>query len=432
MTLLGICYGFSRNRKAINWRLVAGGIALQFILCIAILKVPFVYSIFQLIADGFVNLLTFTQAGATFIFGSWPEETWVQSMDFSTGERVVFKVGYMFAFKVLPTVVFFSAFSSVLFYFGILQKIIYGFAWLMSKFMRLSGAETMAAAANVFIGQTEAPLVIKPYLEKMTPSEILCVMVGGMATIAGGVFALFVALLGPDFAIHFLTASIMSAPAAVVASKILYPQDRPEEINTNLAVPREKVGNNLLDAISLGTTDGVKLAVNVGAMLLVFIALIALLNGILGSIGEVTGANLWIHYQTNGQFVGLSLESILGFVFAPLAWLLGVPNQDLMAIGALLGKKTAINEVVAYSDLGVIQASGHPLNPKSVLIATYALCGFSNFSSIGIQIGGIGALAPSQRKNLTEMGIMALVGGSIACFLTAVIAGMLVGDGFTF
>ncbi len=432
MALLGICYTFSRNRKAINWRLVAGGIALQFILCISILKVPFVYAIFQLIADGFVNLLTFTQAGATFIFGSWPEETWVQSMDFSTGERVVYKVGYMFAFKVLPTVVFFSAFSSVLFYFGILQKIIYGFAWLMSKFMRLSGAETTASAANVFIGQTEAPLVIKPYLEKMTPSEILCVMVGGMATIAGGVFALFVALLGPEFAIHFLTASIMSAPAAVVAAKILYPQDRPDEINTNLAVPREKVGNNLLDAISLGTTDGVKLAVNVGAMLLVFIALIALLNGILGSIGEVTGANLWIHYQTNGQFIGLNLESILGFIFAPLAWLLGVPNQDLMAVGALLGKKTAINEVVAYSDLSAIQGSAHPLNPKSVLIATYALCGFSNFSSIGIQIGGIGALAPNQRKNLTELGIMALVGGSIACFMTAVIAGMLVGEGFTF
>ena len=283
----------------------------------------------------------------------------------------------------------------------------------------------MAAAANVFIGQTEAPLVIKPYLEKMTPSEIMCLMTGGMATIAGGVFALFVALLGPEFAIHFLTASIMSAPAAIVAAKMLYPQEDAEELNTNLEVPRDKVGNNLLDAISLGTTDGVRLAVNVGAMLLVFIALIALLNGMLGWAGDVSGLNLWINYQSGGQFSSLSLESILGFAFAPVSWLLGVPNPDLMIVGTLLGKKTAINEVVAYTDLSVIQASAHKLNPKSVIIATYALCGFSNFSSIGIQIGGISALAPSQRKTLTELGIKALIGGTVACFMTAAVAGML-------
>ncbi|MCB0610784.1 MAG: Na+ dependent nucleoside transporter [Lewinellaceae bacterium] len=423
--LLGICYALSKNRKAINWRLVGGGVTLQLILCVAILKVPFIYTFFKWIADLFVKLLDYTQAGATFIFGSWPDEAYIQAMDFSNGQHIMYKVGYMFAFKVLPTVVFFSAFSSILFYFGILQRIIYGFAWLMSKFMRLSGAETMAAAANVFIGQTEAPLVIKPYLEKMTPSEIMCLMTGGMATIAGGVFALFVALLGPEFAIHFLTASIMSAPAAIVAAKMLYPQEDAEELNTNLEVPRDKVGNNLLDAISLGTTDGVRLAVNVGAMLLVFIALIALLNGMLGWAGDVSGLNLWINYQSGGQFSSLSLESILGFAFAPVSWLLGVPNPDLMIVGTLLGKKTAINEVVAYTDLSVIQASAHKLNPKSVIIATYALCGFSNFSSIGIQIGGISALAPSQRKTLTELGIKALIGGTVACFMTAAVAGML-------
>lgn len=428
VAMLGVCYAFSKNRKAIDWKLIGGGLALQFLLAILILQVPFIYATFQYIADRFVDLLDFTEAGATFLFGAWPAEAWMDSMDFSNGERIPFKVGYMFAFKVLPTVVFFSAFSAILFYFGILQKIIHGFAWIMSRFMSLSGAESTAAAANVFIGQTEAPLVVKPYLEKMSKSEIMSLMTGGMATIAGGVFALFVALLGPEFAIHFLTASIISAPAAIVAAKMLYPAEKGIVLNTKIEVPKEKLGNNLLDAISIGTTDGVRLAVNVGAMLLVFIALIALLNGLLMGIGNLTTLNSIIESSTDGLYKGLNLEYILGIIFAPIAWLLGVPGDDIMVIGQLLGKKTVINEVVAYADLSSLQSpdSGITLNPKSVIIATYALCGFSNFASIGIQIGGISALAPGQRKNLTELGLLALIGGTVACFITAAIAGMLI------
>ena len=428
IAMLAICYAFSKNRKAIDWKLIGGGLALQFLLAILILQVPFIYGVFQYIADRFVDLLDFTEAGATFLFGAWPSEAWVNAMDFSNGERIPFKVGYMFAFKVLPTVVFFSAFSAILFYLGILQKIIYGFAWLMSRFMSLSGAESTAAAANVFIGQTEAPLVVKPYLEKMSKSEIMSLMTGGMATIAGGVFALFVALLGPDFAIHFLTASIISAPAAIVAAKMLYPAEKGAVLDTKIDIPKEKLGNNLLDAISIGTTDGVRLAVNVGAMLLVFIALIALLNGLLMGVGNLTSLNSIIESATDGLYKGLNLEYILGIIFAPIAWLLGVPSDDIMVIGQLLGKKTVINEVVAYADLSMLQApeSGIILHPKSVIIATYALCGFANFSSIGIQIGGISALAPGQRKNLTELGMLALIGGTVASFITAAIAGMLV------
>jgi CNT family concentrative nucleoside transporter len=335
----------------------------------------------------------------------------------------------MFAFKVLPTIVFFSAFSAILFYFGILQRIIFVFAWLMSRVMRMSGAESIAAAANVFIGQTEAPLVIKPYLEKMTKSEIMCLMTGGMATIAGGVFALFVVLLGDEFAIHFLTASIISAPAAIVAAKMLYPESSPEAIKRDLSVPKDKLGNNLLDAISLGTTDGIRLAVNVAGMLLVFIALVALLNSLLVWGGSIGNLNDVIASSTGGRYENLSLEFILGMFFSPVAWLLGTPNVDILAVGQLLGKKTVINEVIAYADLSVLQGSAlTALQPKSVIIATYALCGFANFSSIGIQIGGISAIAPSQRENLTKLGVKALIGGTIACFMTAIIAGIIVGN----
>ena len=426
--LLFICYLLSNNRKGIDWRLVLGGIVLQIILAVLILKVPIVYSMFQWIADRFVDLLSFADAGANFVFGIWPDAVWVQTVD-TAGQRVPFQIGYMFAFRVLPTIVFFAAFSAILYYFGILQRIIYVFAWIMSKFMHLSGAESIAAAANVFIGQTEAPLVVKPYLEKMTKSEIMCLMTGGMATIAGGVFALFVTLLGDEFAIHFLTASIISAPAAIVAAKMLFPEPDPSKVNRDLAVPKDRLGSNLLDAISLGTTDGVKLAVNVGAMILVFLALIAFLNAILLWTGGVIGVNDNIAEMTNSRFAGLSLEYLLGMLFAPIAWLLGVPSDDILIVGQLLGKKTALNEVIAYVDLAGFQASDNvQLDPKSILIATYALCGFANFSSIGIQIGGISAIAPGQRQTLTELGIKSLIGGTIACFLTAAIAGMLLSE----
>jgi len=440
VSMIAICYAFSANRKAINWKLVLSGIALQIILALLILKVDFIYDGFKIVSDGFVALLGFADAGAAFLFGAWPESgVWlVNEVNGAAPPGTVvpvapdtkmqlFKLGYMFAFKVLPTIIFFAAFTSILYYLGILQKIIYVFAKGMSKVMSLSGAESLAAAANVFIGQTEAPLVIKPYLDKMTKSEIMCLMTGGMATIAGGIFALCVSLLGPQYALHFLTASIISAPAAIVTAKILYPETM--EVDRSVAVPKEKLGNNLLDAISIGTTDGVKLAVNVGAMLLVFISLVAMINAILGWFGGFTGLNGIVNNFTDGRFATFNLESILGLIFAPIAWLLGTPSEDLILVGSLLGKKTAVNEVVGYVDLSIMIADAKiQLSDKSIVIATYALCGFSNFSSIGIQIGGISAISPKQRPTLTELGLKALIGGTIACFLTAAVAGMMLDE----
>lgn len=430
VVLLGFCFLLSKDRKNIDWKLVGGGLLLQVVLALLILKVPFVYQLFDFVADGFVKLLSFTDQGAKFVFGDmWYDEVWMdKAVRDGNGALIAmepYSLPFMFAFKVLPTIVFFSAFSAMLYYFGILQKIIFVFAWIMSRVMHMTGAESIAAAANVFIGQTEAPLVIKPYLEKMTKSEIMCLMTGGMATIAGGVFALFVIFLGPQYAIHFLTASIISAPAAIVAAKMLYPETDRNAINRDVTVPKDKLGRNVLDAISLGTTDGIKLAVNVGGMLIVFIALVAFLNYGLIKIGFLVGLNDNIASATGGRYDGLSLEFILGMLFSPIAWLLGTPVQDITAVGQLLGTKTVINEVIAYKDLSLI-ADG--LQPKSIIIATYALCGFANFSSIGIQIGGIGAIAPSQRETLSELGLKSLIGGTIACFLTAIIAGVIVGN----
>lgn len=423
IVMLGASYLLSANRKNIDWKLVLSGLGIQFVLALLMLKVPGVKLAFEWVASFFVSILQYTEAGSRFMFGNIID-------DMNT-------FGYIFAFQVLPTIVFFSAFSAILYYLGILQKIIYGFAWVMSKTMRLSGAESLAAAANVFIGQTEAPLVVKPYLEKMTKSEILCLMTGGMATIAGGVFAAYVGYLGgsdPEqqqlFATHLLTASIISAPAAIMVAKMLFPEDTPEAINTNLDISKDKIGSNLLDAISKGTSDGLKLAVNVGVMLLVFTALVNMANEILMStIGDWTGLNEYVQSSTEERFKGFSFTYILGVIFAPVAWVLGVPAQDTLLIGQLLGQKTMINEFVAYADMGAMRLNPDiNLHPKSILIATYALCGFANFASIGIQIGGIGALATNQRKVLSELGIKALIGGTIACFLTAAIAGMLITD----
>ncbi|MEM7161319.1 MAG: nucleoside transporter C-terminal domain-containing protein [Bacteroidota bacterium] len=428
--ILSIAYLFSSNRKNIDWALVAKGMLFQIVLAIAIFEFQPVYWIFQKVADFFIVVLDFTEAGANFMFGAWPD--WLQVYTPGDKEQELFTIGYVFAFKVLPTIVFFAALSSLLYYLGILQKIVFGMAWVMSKIMRLSGAESLAAAANVFIGQTEAPLIVKPYLEKMSKSEIMCLMTGGMATIAGGVFAAFVGFLGDEFAFHLLTASVISAPAAIVMAKILHPEER-EKIDQDLKVSKDKIGSNVLEAIANGTTDGIKLAVNVGAMLLVFIAMIAMCNYVLTDmIGCWTGLNKIIGEAAGGifdpktckceggTFPGLTLEYIFGLLFAPIAWILGVPASDIMVIGQLLGTKTIINEFVAYSQLkGVLLEF-----EKSKIIATYALCGFANFSSIGIQIGGIGAIAPGQKKTLSEFGIKALIGGTLACFATAAIAGM--------
>lgn len=412
-------YLLSSNRRRIDWNLVGTGLLLQLVFALLVLKVDRVAQSFDWLSQQVVTFLNFSEKGAEFLFGGLVnnQETF----------------GYIFAFKVLPTVVFFSAFTSVLYYFGIIQRVIKGFAWVMSRTMRLSGAESLAAAANIFIGQTEAPLVVKPYLDKMTKSELMCLMVGGMATIAGGVLAAYIAFLGGSseaekiyFAKHLLTASIMSAPAAIVIAKMLYPET--EAVDRKLDVSKEKIGANVLDAIARGTTDGLKLAINVGAMLLVFTALIAVFNWItVDWIGGPTGLNLHIIAQTSGRYTGLSLQYILGNLFAPVAWIIGVPATDIVAVGQLLGEKTILNEFFAYASLSDLKNSGLLTSNRSIVIATYSLCGFANFASIGIQIGGIGGLAPSQQANLAKFGIKALIGGTVAALMTATIAGMLIG-----
>lgn len=429
-TLLLICYLLSNNRKAINWRIVGIGISLQFILALMILKVPGVRLMFDYAAKFFQNILQFSNAGAEFIFGGLVTDT-------ST-------FGYIFAFQVLPTIVFFSAVTSILYYFGILQYIIKGMAWFMVRTMNLSGPESLAAAANVFIGQTEAPLVVKPYLDNMSRSEMLCLMTGGMATIAGGVFAAYIGFLGgtdPErqlyFAKHLLTASIISAPAAIVAAKMLYPETEKADLSKDLKMSGD-VGDNVLDAISRGISDGLKLAVNVGVMLLAFTALIAMADASLLWMTDIVNSGFamiggdsvgdWnenIKAATENRFEGFSFTYLLGLVFAPFAWLLGTPTQDIVLVGQLLGQKTVLNEFVAYGELNNFREAGIELHPKSIIIATYALCGFANFASIGIQIGGISSLAPSQRLALTELGLKSLIGGTVACFLTACVAGML-------
>lgn len=415
--MLGICFLLSSDRKSINWRLVIIGMAFQFVLAGLLLYVPWISGVFDKVAEGFTKFLGYSEAGALFLFG-----------DLAAPNS---SLGYIFAFRVLPTILFFSAFSSVLYYFGVLQVIIKSAAWVMSRTMGLSGPESIAAAANVFIGQTEAPLVVKPYLETMTKSEMLCLMTGGMATIAGGVFAAYIGFLGGDdqavqteFAKHLITASIISAPAAIVAAKMLFPETERTFSDERIETSGD-VGNNLLDAISRGTTDGIKLSVNVGAMLLVFTALVFTLNkGIMAGPGEWFDLNEKVIASTGGRFEGFSFTYILGLIFAPVAWVLGTPMEDILVMGQLLGQKTVINEFVAYAELQKIQSGAVVMSKKSLIIATYALCGFANFASIGIQIGGIGAIAPGRRKLLTEFGIKALIGGTIASFLTAALVGM--------
>ena len=416
VSMIAICYLFSSNKKSISWRLVFSGIALQIILALGLIKIPFVRSFFQIIVDFFVLTISSVETSAKFLFG----------------DLAVAGSPYGFAFYVLPTIVFFSALSSLLYYLGILQKVVYGFAWVMSKTMRLSGAESLAAAANVFIGQTEAPLVVKPYLEKMTKSEIMCLMTGGFATIAGGVFGAYMAMLGGEddasrqlFGMHLLTASIISAPAAIVTAKILFPETEPEAIDKGIHIPKEEAGSNFLDAISNGTTEGLKLAVNVGAMLLAFMAFIYLSNEVLERVGSITNLNGVVEQASNGTYKALSLQYVLGFIFAPIAWLVGIPSEDIVAVGQLLGEKTILNEFVAYFSLKDLMAA-NVLSEKSIIISTYALCGFANFASIGIQIGGIGSIAPGQRETLTKFGFKALIGGTVATLMTGAIAGMLI------
>ena len=426
--LLFLCYLASSNRKAINWRLVGVGVAFQVGLGVLILLVPGVSDVFDMISKFFVEVLNFSEAGAQFMLGKWTDNIEVTSVN-PDGTKSDLAVGYIFAFRVLPTIIFFSALSAILYYIGFLQIIIKGMAWVMVRLMGLSGPESLSMAANVFIGQTEAPLLVKPYLDKMTKSEMLCLMAGGMATIAGGVFAAYIGFLGggdpvlqAQFAKHLLAASLISAPAAIVAAKMMLPEENSAAINRNLNIPKQQIGTNLLDAISRGTTDGVKLAVNVGAMLLVFTALMSMVNYIVEhSVGDWFGLNTWVDNFSGGKFKAFNFTYLLGWLFSPLAWVIGAPNTDLLTLGQLLGQKTVLNEFFAYSQLPNVE-----LSEKGRILAAYALCGFANFASIGIQIGGIGVLAPNQRQVLASLGIKALIAGTIACLMTACVAGMLI------
>lgn len=419
ITLIFIAFLFSSNKKAVNWRIVGIGLTFQFLIAIGVLKVDFIKNIFEFFGSLFVQVLEFTRAGSKFLF-----EGLVVDMD---------TFGFIFAFQVLPTIIFFSALTSVLFYLGIIQKVVKAMAWLLSKALKISGAESLSVAGNIFLGQTEAPLLIKAYLEKMNKSEMLLVMIGGMATVAGAVLAAYIGFLGGDdpalrlfYAKHLLAASVMAAPGAIVISKILYPQT--ESINTDVKVSQEKIGSNFLDAIANGTTEGLKLAVNVGAMLLVFVAFIAMFNGILGWVGDILNLNTWI--VSNTTYESLSLELILGYVFAPLMWLIGVAKEDMALMGQLLGIKLAASEFIGYIQLADLKNVGNTIHltyEKSIIMATYMLCGFANFASIGIQIGGIGSLAPAQRKTLSKFGMKAVIGGTIASLISTTIAGMIIG-----
>lgn len=415
--LIALGYLFSSNRKAINWKTVGIGLGAQLILALGVLKVPFIKSIFEFVGKIFVSILDFTKAGSQFLLGD-------KLMDVSN-------FGFIFLFQVLPTIVFFSALTSLLFYLGLIQKVVKVFAVIFTKLLHISGAESLSVTGNIFLGQTEAPLLIKAYLEKMNKSEMLLVMIGGMATVAGAVMAAYISFLGGDdpvlkleFAKHLLTASVMAAPGAIVISKILYPQT--ETINTDVNVSYENIGTNVLDAIANGTTEGLKLAANVAAMLLVFIAFIAMINYGLGKIGEYTYLNDVI--AANTMYKKLSIETILGMIFSPIMWLIGVASEDIMTMGQLLGIKLAASEFVAYAQLAELKNPAntvHLVHQKSVIMATYMLCGFANFASIGIQIGGIGSLAPGQRKTLSEFGMKALLGGTIASLFSATIIGAL-------
>ena len=418
ITLLFLAFIFSANRKAIPWKTVGFGLLLQLFLALSILKISWVQSIFNAIGKVFVGILDFTAAGSAFLFGDLMN---------------VESYGFIFVFQILPTIIFFAALTSLLFYLGVLQFFVKILAKGTSKILNISGAESLSVIGNIFLGQTEAPLLIKAYLPKMNRSEMLLVMVGGMATVAGGVLAAYIGFLGGNdpelrlaFAKHLLAASVMAAPGAIVIAKILFPQT--EAIDKDTKVSKQDVGSNPLDAIANGTIEGVKLAANIGGMLLVFVALIAMGNGILFQVGEFTNLNDWISNWSG--YDALSIEAILGTLFAPLMWLIGVPWNDLMPMGQLLGVKLAVSEFVGYIQLAELKNSAngiHFMHQKSIVMATYMLCGFANFASIGIQIGGIGGLAPNQRKVLSKFGFRAVLGGTLASLLSATLVGALLG-----
>lgn len=413
VVLIGIAWLFSNNKRAVDWRLVATGIALQIAFAAVVLLIPGGRDVFDWLGKGFVKVLSFVNEGSSFIFGSLMNTE---------------QYGFIFAFQVLPTIIFFSALMGVMYHLNVMQAIVRAMAWAITKIMRVSGAETTSVCASVFIGQTEAPLTVRPYIAKMTQSELITMMIGGMAHIAGGVLAAYVGMLGGSdpvqqafYAKHLLAASIMAAPATLVVAKLLVPETGTPLTRGTVKMEVEKTSSNIIDAAAAGAGDGLKLALNIGAMLLAFIALIALLNAPLTWFGEVTGLQALLGRPTD-------LATLFGYLLAPIAWVIGTPWADATTVGSLIGQKVVLNEFVAYSELSKIvngQVPGMTLSDEGRLIATYALCGFANFSSIAIQIGGIGGLAPERRHDLAKFGLRAVLGGTIATFMTATIAGVL-------
>ena len=416
--LILIAFLLSNNRKAISWKTVGVGLFIQFIVAFGVLKIKLIKNIFEAAGNFFIKVLEYTGEGTKMLLGEFGD---------------VDEYGFIFIFQALPVIIFFSALSSILYYFGIIQKVVGFLARLLTKVFKISGAESLSVAGNIFLGQTEAPLLIKAYLEKMNRSEIFLVMVGGMATVAGSVLGAYIGFLGGndpikklEFAKSLLAASVMAAPGAIVIAKIMYPQN--EEISNDVQVSKNKIGSNLLSAISIGTSEGIKMAVNVAAMLLVFIALIAMLSSILGGVGDITGINSWI--ESNTIYKSLSIEFILGYLFAPLMWIIGVAKDDIALMGQLLGVKLVASEFVGYTQLVGLKNALNPTHfnyEKTVIMATYMLCGFANFASIGIQIGGIGIIAPKIKKLLTELGLKAMIAGSLVSLMSATIAGIILG-----
>jgi CNT family concentrative nucleoside transporter len=417
-TILVIAYLLSNNKKNIDWKTIGIGVLSQLIIAIGVIKVDAVTIFFEKIGEVFLAIVVFTNEGTKVLFG-----------ELANSE----KYGAIFAFQILPVIIFFSALTSVLYYYGIIQKVVKGMAWLLTKLLNISGQESLAVVGNIFLGQTEAPLLVKGYLNKMNRSEYFLLMTGGMATVAGSVLAAYIGFLGGDdpvqrieVAKNLIIASVMAAPGAIVISKLMYPQD--EKINKDFKVNEDITGDNLLTAITNGTRDGIKMAVNVGAMLLVFLALIALINGILFQGADLFGINEWI--KNNTVYESLSLELMLGYIFAPLMWLIGIAKEDMTLMGQLLGVKIVASEFVAYIELASLKdltSVIHLTYEKSVIMATIMLCGFANFASIGIQVAGIGILAPKKYKLLTELGFKAMIAGTLVSLLSATMVGMILG-----
>ncbi len=418
LVLIILAYLLSNNRKQISWKLVIIGLIAQISIAIGVIKISVIKSFFGVISSFFVKILEYTNAGTTMLLGEFA------SID---------KYGFIFVFQALPIIIFFSALTSLLFYLGIIQKIVQFLAWSLKKLLGISGPESLTVAGNIFLGQTEAPLLIKAYLEKMNRSELFLVMLGGMATVAGSVMGAYIGFLGGDdpierlaFAKSLLAASVMAAPGAVVVAKIIYPQT--DKIIEHITIPTDKIGNNFIGTLSMGTAEGVRMAVNVGAMLLVFISLIAMINGVFFGIGDGLGLNKWVIENT--PYENFSIELILGYLFAPLMWLIGVETMDVAIMGQLLGLKLVASEFVGYIELASLKDINNTLHfgyQKSILMASYLLCGFANFASIGIQVGGISVIAPMQRKNLSELGLKAMIGGTIVSLMSATIAGAILG-----